>query len=370
MQEIKLVKRAGSDGFIRFYIKYNPPLEIPEQKPMKEEALNLKLFSNPKYPFQETTNKQIEELAQKVYAARMEMIARREYRFQLQEPSNMDFLQYFEDNGDYRGCKYVGARKAFSSFVGGKCRIKDINVPMFDKYKKFLATYTSSKKKKIISHNTACAYFSTLLSMLHLAYKDGLIKKDYSVLVNRMTWDHEIKKDYLSEEEITKIENTEFPEKNEVRLAALLSIYTGLRRSDILNLKWKDIKKDQSSGLFIDINVHKTGSRLLLPLSKKSVDVLNECGMDNPSSEKVFNTITETILNNKIQRLIKKSGINKHITFHCFRHTFAMTLLNRGADIYTISKLLGHAQINNTTVYAKLNVNDLKQRISELMDDN
>lgn len=370
MQEIKLVKRAGSNGYTHFYIKYNPPLEIPEQKPLKEEALNLKLFSNPKYPFQETTNKQIEELAQKVYACRMAMVARREYRYQLKEPNNMDFLQYFEDNGDYRGCKYVGARKAFSSFMKGKCRIKDINLPMFDKYKRFLATYISPNKKIVISHNTACAYFSTLLSMLHLAYKDGLIRNDYSVLVSKMTWDHEIKKDYLSEEEISKIENTEFPEETEVRLAALLSIYTGLRRSDILNLKWKDIKKDQSLGLLIDIKVHKTGSRLLLPLSKKSVDILNECGMDNPSSERVFNTITEAILSRRIPRLIKQSGINKHITFHCFRHTFAMTLLNRGADIYTISKLLGHAQINNTTVYAKLNVNDLKQRITELLDDN
>lgn len=256
MQEVKLTKRVGSNSFTRFYIEYNPALEIPEHKPIKEEALDLRLFTKPKYPFQETANKQIEELAQKVYAARMAMVAIREYRYQIKDPGNMDFLQYFEDNGDYRGFKYVGARKAFTSFLKGKCRIKDINIPMFDKYKKFLATYVSPKKKKIICHNTACAYFSILLSILRIAYKDGLIGKDYSVLVSKMTWDHEIKKDYLSEEEITKIENTEFPEETKVRLAALLSIHTGLRCSDILNLKWKDIKEDQSFGKFIDIKVH------------------------------------------------------------------------------------------------------------------
>lgn len=369
MQEVILTRRVCNDGFTRFYIKYKPALDIPNQKPLDVEALDLKLYTHPKYPFQETANRQIAEIAEKVYAARMVMVARRQYAFRMTDNRNVDFLLYFEENGDYRGSKYTGARKAFSSFMGGTCKIKDISISLLEKYKKYLSTYISPQKKKKISHNTACSYFAILLSILRLAYKDNLLNKDYSILVSKIKWDHEIKRDYLSEDEIRRIEETDFPIAPQVRLAALLSIQTGLRRSDILNLKWSNIKSDTASGLCIDIKVHKTGSRLILPLSEKARMILIECGMNNPHSDKIFPNLTDSILNKRISQLIKKAGICKHITFHCFRHTFAMMLLNKGADIYRISKLLGHAQINNTAVYAKLSTADLKKCISEMLDD-
>lgn len=369
--QVKLIKKPCGDNFTHFYIQYTPPLEIPGRLPLSLEPLNLKMFTNPKYPFQVTANKEIEEIANKVYASRMLMIARREYLYQtVKDYRNIDFLKYFEDNGDYRGFKYVGARKAFSSFMKGKCRIKDINIALFDKYKKFLSTYKATRKKTIISHNTACAYFSVLLTMLSLAYKDNLINKDYSMLVSKMTWDHDVKKDYLTETELNIIEKTDFPKEREVKQAFLLSSYTGLRRSDILNLKWENLKMDKSSEPYLDIIVHKTGKRLCVPLSRHAVKLLTECGMKQHSPEnKVFPTLTEAILNQRVPELIKAAGINKHITMHCGRHTFAMMLLNRGVDIYKISKLLGHAQINNTSVYAKLNSNDLKECLTRMLDD-
>lgn len=51
---------------------------------------------------------------------------------------------------------------------------------------------------------------------------------------------------------------------------------------------------------------------------------------------------------------VKSAGINKHITFHCARHTFAVMMLDVGVDLYTVSKLLGHKSIESTQVYAKI----------------
>ncbi len=48
------------------------------------------------------------------------------------------------------------------------------------------------------------------------------------------------------------------------------------------------------------------------------------------------------MLNKEVPLLMEKAKIDKHITFHCFRHSFAMVLLNKGMDIYTIAKLMGH----------------------------
>ena len=55
-----------------------------------------------------------------------------------------------------------------------------------------------------------------------------------------------------------------------------------------------------------------------------------------------------------ISKWVAKAGIDKHITFHCARHTFATMLLTLGTDLYTVSKLLGHRQIQTTQIYAKI----------------
>jgi site-specific recombinase XerD len=58
--------------------------------------------------------------------------------------------------------------------------------------------------------------------------------------------------------------------------------------------------------------------------------------------------------NLELKQWVRKAGINKDITFHCFRHTFATLQLSLGTDIYTISKMLGHRDIKTTAIYAKI----------------
>ena len=80
----------------------------------------------------------------------------------------------------------------------------------------------------------------------------------------------------------------------------------------------------------------------------------------------VFPNLTEYKLSFYIPRLLKLAKIEKHITFHCFRHTFAMRLLENGVDIYTIATLLGHKSVTSTQVYARLSPAQIRQAVMKL----
>ena len=86
----------------------------------------------------------------------------------------------------------------------------------------------------------------------------------------------------------------------------------------------------------------------------------------NKKSGLVFDKITNAMLVCHLSKWVEKAKINKHITFHCFRHTFAMRLLDRGVDIYTIATLLGHKSVTNTQVYARMSQEKIRKAIQKL----
>lgn len=79
------------------------------------------------------------------------------------------------------------------------------------------------------------------------------------------------------------------------------------------------------------------------------------CGERGHQDELVFGGLqAPSWISKPLERWIKSSGITKHITFHCFRHSFATNLLTEGTDIYTVSKMLGHTKVETTQIYAKV----------------
>ena len=208
-------------------------------------------------------------------------------------------------------------------------------------------THVLSMKK--ISHNTASSYFNVFMSVVKLAGDDNIISKNIVKQVDPIPWNHDTQKEYLTEAELRQLESITFEKNNEVRRAALVSCYTGLRRSDILQLHWKNIVRNRESGNGMHIIIKKTKVEVRLPLSNKAMRILG----DSKQKGRVFPSLTVSALNEQIPELIRQAGIRKHITFHCFRYTFAQMLLNRGVDIYTIAHLLGHKQVSSAQCYVR-----------------
>jgi integrase len=127
---------------------------------------------------------------------------------------------------------------------------------------------------------------------------------------------------------------------------------TGLRLSDVKKLKWSDVSK--LDGLWrITFHQQKTKGLQYYDISEQARELLGE--QISNEQNLIFGKLGKNdIVNQHLKNLCSVAGINKHITFHCARHTFAMLQLSHGTEIYTLQKLLGHSSINNTVKYLKM----------------
>lgn len=122
-----------------------------------------------------------------------------------------------------------------------------------------------------------------------------------------------------------------------------------------MGLKWEHIEIAPDQGYCIRIKTQKTETEATLPISMEAYELCGE-----PDEGKVFKGLQRSVTNDPLRKWIKDAGITKHITFHCFRHTYAVLQLSMGTDIYTVSKMLTHKNVSTTQIYADL-VNSKKR---------
>lgn len=128
----------------------------------------------------------------------------------------------------------------------------------------------------------------------------------------------------------------------------LFACFTGLRFSDLKNLTWQNVQ-----GLTIVLEQEKTGAPVRIPLHEKAAFILGERG----KLGRVFNVPCNQVYNKQLKQLAKYFGLEKRISSHTARHTFACVGLEIGISLKTISDLLGHSSIRITEIYAKMNDN-------------
>ena len=131
------------------------------------------------------------------------------------------------------------------------------------------------------------------------------------------------------------------------------SCFCGLRFSDAMTLIWKDIDFENS---IIRKTIIKTKTDVITPLFPMARDILMEWSKNGTllnNDSKIFYNYAEPTVNQTLRKHAKLAGINKHITYHSSRHTFATLLVVDGVDIYKISKYLGHKSVNMTQRYLK-----------------
>lgn len=211
------------------------------------------------------------------------------------------------------------------------------------------------------NENTASKSLRSLRTFVNISMRYGFIKNNPFKYISIKKVDG--KRDFLTMDELNKLTQAYFDGKvksekeKEVLQYFLFSCFTGLRYSDLKSLNNSSIQANT-----IHINMHKTGYRVNIPLTQKAMQLLP--GARESDSQPVFRVYCNKVTNRILKQIGQRHGIQKKLTCHVARHTFATVSITLGIPIEVVSKLLGHTNLKTTQVYAKI-VDSVKEREME-----
>lgn len=360
---VKLRKKPISEGRQSLYLDFYPPIPNPETgKLTRREFLGMYLFDKPKNPIDKLHNKETLQRAESIRQKRETHINKSDIytafereQLLIKERGKQNFVEYFKKLADKRKASnhdnWVSAYKHLVAFTNGFLSFADLNQTWCNDYKDYLLTAQSNKSNKtMLSQNSAHSYFNKTKAALKQAFKDGMIQTDLNAKIESIKA-AETRRNFLTLEEVNKLIKTDC-DNPLLKRAAIFSALTGLRFSDIQKMVWGEIEYIEGNGYFINFKQQKTLGVEMQPISEQAYSLLGE---RKQPKDKVFEDLIYSAYENlKIDKWVKDAGINKHIRFHNFRHTFATLQLSLGTDIYTVSKMLGHRELKTTQIYAKI----------------
>jgi site-specific recombinase XerD len=353
--KVTIRQRGISKGRYSLYLDFYPAIRIPETMQMsRREYLGIYIYEKPRTEIEKEYNREMLTKAEAIRAIRVQSIINENFGFLDKNKRNADFLDYFYEVSTRKDPKWSMVYAHFEKFVKGKCSFGDVTVDLCRKFRAYLLFTDQLKSKKLkVSQNSAAGYFSTFRSLLKIAYRDKLINENINDFLESIDI-KDTKKEYLTLDELKILSETpcDIPV---LKTASLFSCLTGLRISDILKLDWSEIVFASDGEYCMRICTEKTETESTLPIS---LEALQLCG--ERSTGKVFKGLERNMTQQPLKSWITLAGIDKNITFHCFRHTFATLQIALGTDIYTVSKMLTHKNVSTTQIYAEL-VNSKKR---------
>ncbi len=329
---VKLRKRKLAKGNVSLY------LDIYQSGKRGYEFLGLYLTKD------KAASKETLKLAESIQAKRQLEIQHSEHGFVPHFKKKANFIDYFERlaQGKPRDeTAWNNTLKHLQAFAGGRIRFSAVTDDWLETFKTYLVTK--------VSPNTAHMYFSTIKAALKQALKEKIIVSNPGDLVSQIKR-QDTERTFLELGEVEKLAQTPCRD-HELKRAFLFSCFTGLRLSDIRAIQWQNVKGDS-----IEFRQKKTKGFEYLHLSEMAKQILNDKNPTvlNMPNTNIFQVPSQSQIGVVVKAWCKDAGIDKHVTFHVARHTFATLALTQGVDLYTVSKLLGHKTIEATQIYAKV----------------
>jgi integrase/recombinase XerD len=300
------------------------------------------------------------------------------------EPAS--FIKYFDEfMEDVRSQGKIGSYNKINS-VGSKLKIylkhRDISFQEMDIH--FIKQYESYLRVKLGNcNNTIHANLKIFRKLFNDAIREEIIEQSpfakYKFKLDKT------KTEFLTEEELLKFE--EVPLEKDTKMFHHRNMYLfaahagGIRISDLLILKWENF-----DGSHIRFQTQKTKETLSIKLPAKALEILSIYGTEKKPSHFIFPIFSNDVdysvptnyfkskssatayANKDLKTICSKAKIDKQISFHSSRHTWATRALRKGMRIEYVSKLMGHASIKTTQIYTKIVNSELDAAMS-IFDD-
>lgn len=306
-------------------------------------------------------------LAKAIQSKRIVELQNDAHGFQNSNKSKANIIDYMEEmrtqakeRGSLNYCSTMGNVVRELKLYRGDCiAFKDVDREFLGGFVDFLrqakraSKFGLEKGGGVLSNNSIVAYYAVVRTALNRAFQDGLITVNPTIgfdFAGKVRAEAS-KREYLTIEELKQLIAT--PCKYEImKQAFLFSCLCGLRVSDIRLLTWNNLQRSGDK-VRIEITMQKTKEAIYLPISDEALKLLPIRG-EAKDNDVIFPLTHQGTINNILQKWAKEAGITKHVSFHVARHTHATMMLTLGADLYTVSKLLGHKNISTTQIYAKI----------------
>ena len=357
--KIKLRKRELKDGRTSLFLEYYKGYTKDDNGKIKHnrefENLELYLTGDAKTVKQKQENKDTLLLAEKILIQKQADYNAGKFGFGNQAQVNINFIEYFkqltddrfDSNGNYGN--WLSAYRHLCKHFGEKINFGDLNIDKLKSFKNYLNEKATTPQGRLLSANTKASYFSKIKAALNQAFKERIIHDNPGDLISGFP-KAEVERPFLTHSEVQRLANAECRIPI-LKQAFLFACLTGLRYSDLEKLQWKQIRESEEE-LRIVFTQKKTDGLEYLYINANARQLLGERGAPE---ELVFAGLRYSAQTTNI--LLKwafKAGVHKEFTFHSSRHTNAVLMLENGADIYTVSKRLGHKELRTTEIYAKI----------------
>ena len=346
--KVTLRSRPISQNRRSLYLDYYPPIRTAEMKMSRRQSLGIYIFEKPRNSMQKQHNEEMLAKAELIRCYRVSELINHNIDYIGPDKLNRDFLEYFKQTTLKHPPTWQSVYQYFYRFSKGHCLFGDLNFESCSRFREYLLEIPTKRTGQKLSTNTAATYLNIFRSLLKIAYRNKLLREDLSPSIGKIRL-QESRVEYLTQSELIQLAHTpcDIPV---LKNASLFSCLTGLRYSDISQVTWKDIAPSaDGKGYDLRIKTQKTEKELTLPLGN---DALRLCGA--PGIGLVFPGLDRNITHHRLKQWLQSAGIKKKITFHSFRHTFAVLQIAAGASIYTVSRMLGHKHVASTERYADL----------------
>lgn len=239
--------------------------------------------------------------------------------------------------------------------------VSSINTDLLKQFFLFL------RKQKNQEHNTAVALLNCLKTILKTPVKNGTLRKnpfDDFPLKQKPVLRY-----YLEVEEIKRLQQLECLNDDEElkRDLFLLACFTGMAYIDIKGLTGSVFITDPDGTVCIRDTRQKTGIVSIIPLLPAAQEIFKKYSLTGECKDFQWRVMSNQKLNSGLKVIAKRAGIDKPIFMHLGRHTFATTVtLSHGVPLETVSKMLGHATMRHTQLYAKIVATKVKDDMSKI----